>query len=75
MLRGKVMNELEAKDSLTHIGVTVDEIKTFIPAVQEILLPIMEEPVVESKLDQTYENNQIKTDIDKVEPHVKSKRK
>jgi len=43
MLRGNVMNTAEAKDSLNHIGITVDEIKTFIPAVQEILLPIMEE--------------------------------
>jgi len=75
MIRGGVMNKFEAKESLLHIGVTLDEIKTFVPAVQEILLPIMEEVIVESKLDQTYENNQIKTDIDKVEPHVKSKRK
>lgn len=49
-LRGKVMNELEAKDSLTHIGVTIDEIKTFIPAVQDILLPIMETKVEEKHM-------------------------
>lgn len=42
MLRGKVMNESEVRDSLNHINVTIDEIKTFIPAVQDILLPIME---------------------------------
>lgn len=36
------MNESEVRDSLNHINVTIDEIKTFIPAVQDILLPIME---------------------------------
>lgn len=42
-LRGGVMNSQEAKESLIHIGITVDEIKTFVHAVQELLLPIMEE--------------------------------
>lgn len=75
MLRGNVMTVDEAKDSLNHIGVTVDEIKTFIPAVQETLLPIMEEVVIEFKLYQTDENDQIKTDIDEVKPQAKSKKK
>lgn len=43
------MNESEVRDSLKHLNITTEEIKTFIPAVQEILLPIMEEVVVENK--------------------------
>lgn len=45
MLRSNVMNENEARETLEQLKVTEKEIKTFIPAVQELLLPIMAEVV------------------------------
>lgn len=63
-LRGGIMTPNEVKEYLERVGVTVDEIKTFIPAVQEILLPIMEvkeEPFVEALGEEVI--------------HIKSKRK
>ena len=44
-LRGKVMNDDEAREALERLKVTEKEIKTFLPAVQELLLPIMAEVV------------------------------
>lgn len=44
-LRGKVMNDDEAREALERLKVTEKEIKTFLPAVQELLLPIMAEAV------------------------------
>ena len=41
MLREGIMTKLEAIDYLNRIGITIDDIKTFIPAVQDILLPIV----------------------------------
>lgn len=76
-LRGKVMNESEAKDSLIHIGVTTDEIKTFIPAVQDILLPIMETKVEEEHMSVSEVEFETVDEDDVVEEQIyaKSKRK
>ena len=74
-LRGGIMTPNEVKEYLERVGVTLDEIKTFIPAVQEILLPIMEEVVIESELYQVDVNDQIESDNDEIKPQTKSKRK
>jgi len=39
------MNDDEAREALERLKVTEKEIKTFLPAVQELLLPIMAEVV------------------------------
>lgn len=73
MHRDGVMSESETRDSLKRMGVTVSEIKTFIPAIRDVFLPIMEEKekIVEVKDVDTADN--ISNESEEIEEEVKEK--
>lgn len=52
-LRRGVLKADEAKEQLDHLKVTIDEVKTFVPSVQETLLPLYSKTKLKSKRAET----------------------
>lgn len=72
-LKAKIITETEAKDCLNNIGISEDTVKTFLPHVQEILLPLFKNEQLKRKKKKETAFDTFKTDCQNVVSDNKEK--
>lgn len=70
-LRAERLKAAEAKEQLEYLGVDLKEVKSFVPSVQETLLPIFETQKTNKRKKETVETIEVKeTEVEDTTPNI-----